>query len=86
MFAKRIGMIALIDRGVSARSISELLGVSSSTVSRLQVAMERGVFKETRKRLKHIDPQSRLLKFLYNIGAIPFGPRRKSLARLLDEM
>jgi len=86
MFAKRIGMLVLIERGVSTYAIGKMLGVSSSTVLRFEVAVERGGYKETRRRLKHTDVDNGFVKFLIDIGTIPFGPRRKNLARLIDEL
>lgn len=86
MFAKRIGMIALIERGVGTRTIARLLGVSTSTIRRFEISIEQGAFKNMRLRIKHIASQNWLIKFLGDIGAIPFGSRPKSLVRLLDEM
>ena len=41
MFAKRIGMLVLIERGESTHTISQMIGVSSSTVARFEIAAQR---------------------------------------------
>jgi uncharacterized protein YerC len=86
MFAKRIGMLVMLEHGLTTYTISKILGVSSSTVFRFQAVVARGGYKETRQRLMHIDNNNRFIKFLTDLGTIPFGPRPKSLVHLIDEL
>ncbi len=45
MFAKRLGMILLIDKGVPQHIISEYLQTSPSTVARISLNIEKGKYK-----------------------------------------
>src|SRR3989344_399934 len=44
MFAKRLAVIAMLDRGVSSYAISEVLRMSPSTVDRMALKHERGKY------------------------------------------
>ena len=53
MFAKRLGIIALLERGYSTYAISIAIGVSDSTVARIENQLEHGKFKNILKVLKN---------------------------------
>src|SRR3989344_590523 len=45
MLAKRLAIIAMLIKGASSYSIEKILKISSSTVKRLERALEKGAFK-----------------------------------------
>ena len=53
MFAKRLGIIALLERGYSAYSIALALNVSQSTVARIDANLQKGKYKHMIKNLKN---------------------------------
>lgn len=56
MLAKRLGIIYLVDRGMSTLEICETLKMSSSTVIRVEKRMDRGGYQNLRKALKKLEP------------------------------
>lgn len=53
MFAKRIAIVLLLEKGYTSYGIAQLLNVSDSTVSRLDVQRERGRFAHIARVLKN---------------------------------
>jgi len=84
MLAKRIALIFLIEQGASTRKICRLLKMSPSSVARFQVKVERGVFVQTMKWIKHSRTPA-IVRLLTQLASIPFKAQRKSLAQLVDE-
>ena len=82
MFAKRLGMLALLDRGIPSFTISKILSVSPSTVERFDVYRERGKYKETSR----IRIPNRFIKLILDLTLPPLRGRRMSLTKLLEKL
>jgi len=86
MFAKRLGMLALLDRGIPSFTISKILSVSPSTVERFDVYRERGKYKETIRSLSRIRIPNRFIKLILDLTLPPLRGRRMSLTKLLEKL
>lgn len=82
MLAKRLSIIYLISKHTSTREISNILGVSLSTVSRFECTIERGGYRKTAQWVRMMKVASPLWKLIEKVAAIPFDAQKKSLAQL----
>jgi Trp operon repressor len=71
MFAKRLAIILLLDRGMPQHVISEELHVSPSTVARMSTNIERGKYKKILK----IAGKKKFLDILEKIILMGMPPR-----------
>lgn len=84
MLAKRLAIICMLGEGVPFEDISTKLKVSSSTVSRLWAAMQKGAFQETIRATKN-SKTSRLVEFLEFVLSAPRS-RHTSRWKFIDEI
>ncbi len=86
MLLKRIALLLLISKGHSIYAISELLGMSTSTVKRFYHSTQIGKYKETLRWLKKIHLKNKILRQIVKLVAIPFEARRESLGKVFREL
>ena len=84
MLAKRLAIICMLGEGSSFREITQKLKVSSSTVTRLWLQMQKGKFKEV---LRLVQQDKTSIKLLALIEALVM-PRSRNAARwkFIDEL
>ena len=85
MIAKRLAMLYYISKGESTHEIGRLLKVSSSTVARFELALEKKHFGNTEKWVRKYLSSSKFLRLLIELVAIPFEARQKSFKQFVDE-
>ena len=84
MLAKRLAVICMLGEGVPFEDISTKLKVSSSTVSRLWAAMQKGAFQETIRAAKN-SKTNKLVEFLEFVLSAPRS-RHASRWKHIDEI
>ena len=84
MLAKRLAIVCMLGDCVPFEDISTKLKVSSSTVSRLWAAMQKGLFQETIRTAKN-SKSSRLVEFLEFVLSAPRS-RHASRWKHIDEI
>ena len=85
MIAKRLGIILLSKKGLSPYKVSQLLGVSTSTVNRFNNGVEFGKYKHTSDWLwKQTDKGSRD-ELIRSLVSLAFTGRTKSFKKFVDE-
>ena len=84
MLAKRLAIICMLGEGVPFEDIGTKLKVSSSTVSRLWAAMQKGAFQETIRAAKN-SKTSKLVEFLEFVLSAPRS-RHASRWKFIDEV
>lgn len=67
MLAKRLGIIFLLNEGVSGYGICKMLKVSESTVARLSLRFERGEYKFIQKFFKNRKLFGTFIKRILNL-------------------
>ena len=85
MLAKRIAMLLLLKKKMSLYRISELLGVSPSTVSRFENAVSRGKYKQTVKWVWKNSEEGAMDAFLESLASLAFTGRKQSFKKFIDE-
>jgi uncharacterized protein YerC len=85
MFAKRLGILLLIEQGCSLYEVSTKLGVSPSTAARFEIKNLRGQHAITRKWLKRRHINNQLLRLLHELLSIPFKRSYKGVAPLIKD-
>jgi len=85
MFAKRLAMIHLIQKGIPTHTISDVLKISPSTVARFELMTENHLFSNSVKWLSAPRITNKILKLLFEFGALPFEAQNKSLGELIDK-
>lgn len=85
MLAKRIGVLFLLKKGVSPYAISNILGVSSSTTERFNLAMRAKKYKHTIDWVWKNSDEGAFDKFMDSLVALAFTGRTKSFKKFIDE-
>ncbi|MFQ5661787.1 MAG: helix-turn-helix domain-containing protein [Candidatus Paceibacteria bacterium] len=86
MLAKRIGVLFLLKKGLSIYKISELLGVSSSTVARFENAMDSHKYKHTVDWVWKNSKEGSFDAFMESLVSIAFTGRSHSFKKFVDEL
>jgi len=86
VLAKRLALVTLINKKLPTHEISDNLGVSPSTVSRFEVAVESGKYSNTSKWTKRNELETKLSELLGSLVAAAFGKRGKSFKQMVDEL
>ena len=86
MLAKRIGMLLLIKKGISSYKISDLLGVSASTVKRFERGAEFDKYKHTTDWVWKNSKEGALDAFLESLVALAFTGKTRSFKKTMDEL
>lgn len=86
VLAKRLALITLITKKVSARKICDDLGISTSTVSRFESAIERKKYVQTCKWVNSNSLESRMEELLTFVIASAFGKRGKSFHKMIKDL
>lgn len=86
MIAKRFGILTLLAKGLSLYKISQLLGISPSTVSRFEVMLDRKLYSQTISWLKKNANNKWITELLGEITSFAFKGKRKSFKQFVDEM
>ena len=88
MFAKRIGVLVLLDADYGTHEIAEILNMSPSTVARIELAKERGRYKsviQTIQKKKYRDSIVGTLETILTLG-IEGSPTRKLNKKIRDDI
>jgi len=85
MMAKRIVMLLLLKKGMSFYKISELIGVSPSTVSRFDCAVSRGKYRQTVKWVWKNSEEGAADVFLEALAKLAFTGRKQSFKKFVEE-
>ena len=83
MITKRVGIILFLTQGMSSYKISEILGVSSSTVDRFSVSSSR--FHYTSEWLKKNTVKGKVEALLTFLGSFIFPGKRRSFKKFVEE-
>ncbi|MDO8492130.1 MAG: helix-turn-helix domain-containing protein [bacterium] len=86
VIAKRLAMIVLINKGKSVVEIGHDLGVSTSTVARFQLKVERGQFGHTIKWIHSHSLEAKAAELLKFVIASAFGKRGKSFKQMVNDL
>jgi uncharacterized protein YerC len=85
MIAKRLGIISLLQRGMSTFKISTVLLVSPSTVQRFERTVDAGHYAKTLQWLKTEAGNKYIVKLLTDLVSIPFEAQHKSFYQFVKE-
>jgi len=85
MFAKRIGILLLLRKGLSFHKIGELLGVSPSTVGRFKNHMDLNKYQHTVNWVWKNTKDGAFEDFITKLVSLAFTRRTKSFKKFLDE-
>lgn len=86
VLAKRLALISLINRGFSVNRISRVLGISTSTVLRFELATESKQHVRTSKWLKRNSLEEKVSKLISFVVASAFGKRGKSFRQMVKDL
>lgn len=86
MLAKRIAILFLLRKGLSSYKISELLGVSSSTVDRFENSMDFNKYKHTVDWVWKNSKEGSFDKFMESLVSTVFTGRSHSFKKFVDEL
>jgi len=88
IFVKRVGIIALLQRGYSPYAISSALNVSETTVAKVLASLERGKYENivaTLKRREHRESVLGILESLVTFG-LPGQPQKRLRAKIKGDI
>lgn len=85
MFAKRIGILFLLKKGLSTYKISELLGISPSTAERFENAVDFNKYKHTTDWVWKNNKEGSFDAFMESLVSKTFTGRGRSFKKFIDE-
>ena len=86
MIAKRLGMILLINKGMSTYDISRILKVSPSTVARFEVAVDNNLYRLSSEWLKKFTKAGQVEKIIETLFELALSGRKRSFSKMVDDI
>lgn len=86
VLVKRVGIIALLQRGYNAHTVSTALNVSPTTVGKIEEGIERGEYKNIAATLKRKEHRESILGILESLVSSGYNPQHRAREKIQQDI